>query len=1515
MIPRNLFRFASLTSISVVLLFLLSAAFQTRAQSVNFQGLITTVAGGATFGSPCGTEFGYPSGTAVDAAGSLYTADTSNERICKVDTSGNFTIAVGGTTTPCIGATDSIGDGCTGTGAVLSAPSGLAIDTSGNLYIADSGNNRIRRVDAKTGIVTTVAGTGTSCTSPVPGCGDGGQAINATLNSPVGVAVDAAGNLYIAGEQEYRIRMVNTSGIITTVAGTGVSGFFGDGGPATSAKMGTLCGVSLDSAGNIYIADCDTNYRVRKVDGTGKITTVAGNGSYSSTGDGGLATSASLYPTSVAFDSLGEMIVGDFEGQSIRKVDASGTITTVAGNGTKGYTGDKGPALLAELHNPEGFSTDHAGNIYFADMMNHAVRKLQLYSAAFGRSNVGSTSTTYSLGFQFTSSVSVGSVAVLTLGAGGKDFQSVSGGTCAAGGFSSGNSCTVNVTFNPVAPGLRSGAVVLYDNNSPANALSTVFISGIGVGPMDTFIPAKSVTNIYPSSFELAPMSVAVDAGGNVFFDDEEGSIYEMPWNGSSYGTPVKISGSFSLSYSISGIAIDGAGNVFVADHSNQEIVEIPWTGSGYGAPASIPLTGFSGGINGLALDGSGNIYFSGSAVIEVPRTANGFGALITLPFSGLSSPAGIALDTAGNVYVSDKNNQQIVQLLATGTGYGAQVVFATGLHTGNGLAVDPAGDVYSDGGYLGVVEIPWNGVSFGAPVSVYPNLSLAISANGIALDSSGNIYEADAYTRLNKLDWADPPSLSFATTAIGSTSTDSPQIVLVSNIGNAPLNFTDIANNPGYPTDFPENISTSQLCVDTNYSPGASCNVSINFTPTSSGPLSENVVLTDNNLNPSGSVTQDIAVSGTASGAPAPVIKWSLATPITYGTALGSGDLAATATYSGDDISRDGTFAYYVGSVGGTTATASTVLPGGSSQLCVQWTPSSEYTGTYGSASLCLSIIVNAATPSINWMPASPILYPATLGSGQLNAVASSGSTNLDEYGNYIYYVGPVGGTVANSSTMLPVGSNQLCVQWTPSSSYSADYNSSSLCVYITVNAPTSISWTPATLTYPATLGSGQLNAAALSGSTNIGANGTFTYYVTSVGGTVATTSTVLPGGTNTLCVQWVPSSSFTSQYSSAWLCVYITVQAASTTIGWAPSTTTIVASTGPTAGQFDATAVVGSTNVTANGTMTYHLSTVGGTPISIGAPLTVGAVTICAVWAPSSGYSLDYSGSNACQVFSVINTQPTTTTLAANNNPLFLNNSVTFTATVTPTSGTIVPTGSVTFYAGSTAIGTGTLSASGTGASAIAKLTTTSLGTGSQAITASYPGDTNNQASATTALTEVVEDFSITSTGSSSSTVAPGLAAGFTFTVSPVSPATTFPAAITLTATGLPAGATATFSPTSIASGAGSTTVTLTVITPITTLSRNPSPAQGARWPLVAVALLLLPLAGKFRRAGRRLSRSLSLLLLAAAGLTAAAALNGCGGISTGYFGQAPSTSSITVTGTSGSLNHIANVSLTVE
>jgi sugar lactone lactonase YvrE len=252
----------------------------------------------------------------------------------------------------------------------------VALDASGNLYIADRDNQRIRKVAAATGIITTVAGNGSFALA-----GDGGPAISASLWSPSAVALDAAGNLYIADTGNQRIRKVDAAtGIITTVAGNDSSGFAGDGGAATSASLFYPQGVALDAAGNLYIAD-HTNYRVRKVAATtGIITTVAGNGIYGYAGDGGAATSAILYnPHGVALDASGNLYIADTVNNRVRRVAATtGIITTLAGDGIGTFAGDSGAATSASLNYPNGVALDASGNLYIADQYNHRVRKVIL---------------------------------------------------------------------------------------------------------------------------------------------------------------------------------------------------------------------------------------------------------------------------------------------------------------------------------------------------------------------------------------------------------------------------------------------------------------------------------------------------------------------------------------------------------------------------------------------------------------------------------------------------------------------------------------------------------------------------------------------------------------------------------------------------------------------------------------------------------------------------------------------------------------------------------------------------------------------------------------------------------------------------------------------------------------------------------------------------------------------------------------------------------------------------------
>ncbi len=349
-----------------------------RIRKVDSSGVITTIAGNGVVGDggpAVEAQLRSPYGVAVDSVGNVYIADLSNYRIRKVDSLGVITTIAG------TGAGQRFsGDGGPATAARLASPYGVAVDGAGNVYIADSNNQRIRKVDSS-GIITTIAGTGAGQRFS----GDGGPATAARLASPGGVAVDGAGNVYIADSNNQRIRKVDSSGIITTIAGTGVQEFGGDGGPAVEAQLRSPRGVAVDGAGNVYIADY-SNYRIRKVDSLGIITTIAGTGVRGFGGDGGPAVEAQLgFPTGVTTDGDGNVYIADGSNYRIRKVDSSGIITTIAGMGVRGFGGDGGPAVEAQLGLPIGVALDGDGNLYIADSRNHRIRKLTLMTGPLAR--------------------------------------------------------------------------------------------------------------------------------------------------------------------------------------------------------------------------------------------------------------------------------------------------------------------------------------------------------------------------------------------------------------------------------------------------------------------------------------------------------------------------------------------------------------------------------------------------------------------------------------------------------------------------------------------------------------------------------------------------------------------------------------------------------------------------------------------------------------------------------------------------------------------------------------------------------------------------------------------------------------------------------------------------------------------------------------------------------------------------------------------------------------------------
>ncbi len=351
-----------------------------RIRLVDAQGVIHTIAGSGLTeignGGFAGTEIPaararlfYPQGLTVDSNGILYLADTHNQRVRKLSVLTQPTALIESV----IGARDaslrggSSGDDGAAKAAKLQQVSGLAFDAQGILYLADQGNHRLRQVDAD-GVIRALAGNGTA--------GDvDGAALSAQFNLPAALVADAAGNFYIADQGNHKIRKLDAQGYVSTFAGTGKKGDGGGGGAATQAQLSSPSGLALGADGSLYIADQD-NHRVRKVAPDGTISTVAGNGKAGSSGDGGAATAAQLNnPSALAMDTDGNLFIADRQNYRIRKLDAQGVISTVAGTGKAGY-GDDGTALQVHIDGPNGLVFDAAGVLYFTERNTDRVRKL-----------------------------------------------------------------------------------------------------------------------------------------------------------------------------------------------------------------------------------------------------------------------------------------------------------------------------------------------------------------------------------------------------------------------------------------------------------------------------------------------------------------------------------------------------------------------------------------------------------------------------------------------------------------------------------------------------------------------------------------------------------------------------------------------------------------------------------------------------------------------------------------------------------------------------------------------------------------------------------------------------------------------------------------------------------------------------------------------------------------------------------------------------------------------------------
>ncbi|MDE1160700.1 MAG: Ig-like domain repeat protein [Acidobacteriaceae bacterium] len=450
-------------------------------------GIISTFAGTGTRGSTgnggpaISAKLNYPDAVRTDAAGNVYILDTGNAQLREVTTDGNINL-VAGTGTACTPSTSTCGDGGPALQAQFSSTArGLYVAADGTIYVADSGDNRIRKITTA-GVISTIAGTGTAGST-----GDGGAATSATLNAPRGVYVDAAGIIYIADSGNNSIRTI-TNGTIAKYAGattvcSGATNTVGDGCPALSAKFALPEGMWKDAAGNLYITDT-TNARVRKINLSGIMSTVAGNGTASYAGDGGAATSASMnLLQDVVPDPAGNLYIADYNNNRIRYVDGTGIISTIAGTGTAGYTGDAGYANAAEINLPHSVSLDSKGNLYILDYGDSRVRLVNTLTTQLNFGTVvalqDSTAQTVTLTSTGTSALDITGIIVPT---GYK--QVASGGTDCASGTTLAplSTCQISVTFSPTLNGVQNASLLVATTaaNEPSGQI-TVSLTGTGV--------------------------------------------------------------------------------------------------------------------------------------------------------------------------------------------------------------------------------------------------------------------------------------------------------------------------------------------------------------------------------------------------------------------------------------------------------------------------------------------------------------------------------------------------------------------------------------------------------------------------------------------------------------------------------------------------------------------------------------------------------------------------------------------------------------------------------------------------------------------------------------------------------------------------------------------------------------------------------------------------------------------------------------------------------------------------
>jgi sugar lactone lactonase YvrE len=737
-----------------------------------------------------------PYGVAVDQTGNLYVADEENGTVTEVTRFDDVYTAV----TVLVG---------------LDSPQGIAVDGQGNLYITEDGhsNDVIKETAAPMPDGTVY----TRNVIPVSG-----------LNVPYGISLDLHGNVYIADALNNRVLKERPSGnsyVQSTIS---------------SSALSMPQGIAVDASGNVLIADWGHNRVLKET---------LSDGSYT---ESVVTANTGNSPFGVSVDESGNVYVLNFVDQ-----ETSSVLKETLLHGA--YT--QSAVAFAPNLDPSAIAVDRSGNLYLASPGTNHLYKLVIGAGDFGSLSVTEASLPVSLFFTFDKAGTIGKPAVLTEGVSGLDFSDAGTGRCGAQGsgfvYNVGDTCAVDVLFNPSTSGDRYGAVTLRD--TAGNLVALGYVYGVGVAPQIGFPPGVQATI---AGVLAHPAGVAIDNAGGIYVTESgTGRVYKET---SSAGAASRIILAQGLT-NPTGIAIDGAGNIYIAA-ANEVYKETPVQG---GYSQSVIAAG-TDRLAGIAVDANANLYLISSASGDVHKetpTADGTYTETAIG-SGIANPSGVAVDSSGNIFVTDARQGAVYQETLGDDGAYAQSVIASGLNAPAGIAVDGGGHIYvtaSGGGEAYEYSLQADGTYLQSVEFAVPPMPW-----GIAVDGQKNLYITQNLGdgALTKIDIADPPGLNFAATRVGSTSAE--QTMTVTNIGNTSLYILPLhsGSNPSLSSGF--ELSSETTCPQIR-SPGnsgvilwanVSCIYALDFVPQVHATYRGALVITDDNLSVS-IAQQSVSLSG----------------------------------------------------------------------------------------------------------------------------------------------------------------------------------------------------------------------------------------------------------------------------------------------------------------------------------------------------------------------------------------------------------------------------------------------------------------------------------------------------------------------------------------------------------------------------------------------------------------------------------------------------------------------------